>query len=95
MWVEEPGAPAPQPPTFYLWPENEQPWQLFMACSTRWRQGMGGPTGLDDVAVEMLMQRRHIHRRRRARMWQLLDAMQAGALQGWRERQNDPTLKAH
>lgn len=85
VWADEPAAPV-SPPTFYLWPENVPAWDFFhQACGTQWRYGQSGPTGLDYCAVDLLMQRRHIPRRRRARLLELVQAMERGALQGWRQ----------
>lgn len=35
------------PDFFEVWPENEQALQVFLLMTTQWRQGAGGPTGLD------------------------------------------------
>lgn len=35
-----------------VWPENVPAWAFFCeTCSTQWRVGMGGPTGLDYASV--------------------------------------------
>jgi hypothetical protein len=73
-------------PEFYLWPENVDAWQFFRSCGTQWRHGFNGPTGLDYAGVEVVMERRRIPRRRRHRLWQLVWAMEGGALAGWAER---------
>lgn len=31
----------------YLWPENAEPFRVFVSLSTQWRSGTAGPTGLD------------------------------------------------
>ncbi|AGW94597.1 hypothetical protein N234_31615 [Ralstonia pickettii DTP0602] len=40
-----------------VWPENWQAVMLFCRLGTQWRAGMGGPTGLDYVAVLALIDR--------------------------------------
>ena len=66
---------------FYLWPENVPAWRFFRSCSTQWRHGFNGPTGLDYASVNVLIEQ--LHPRKRARMWELVRAMEHGALVGW------------
>jgi hypothetical protein len=43
-----------EPPSvleFALWPEHEAALVLFRSCSTQWRYGQSGPTGLDYAGV--------------------------------------------
>ena len=40
-----------------MWPDNHAAFILFKNLSTQWRIGMGGPTGLDYVAVYPLLDR--------------------------------------
>lgn len=35
------------PREFFLWPDNWPAFALYLDHSTQWRQGMGGPSGLD------------------------------------------------
>ena len=89
------GARAPAGKVFYLWPENERAWNFFLCCSTQWHwantisTGISIPhrTGLDYGFVELLMERQHIRRGKRARMFRQVQAMEYGALKGWREQQ--------
>jgi hypothetical protein len=86
VWADDPAAQPAAPATFYLWPENLPAWEFFQqGCGTQWRYGQAGPTGLDYCAVDLLMRRRHIPLRKRARLLLLVQAMEHGALQGWRE----------
>lgn len=77
------------PPTFYLWPENLPAWEFFHRCQTQWRYGFEGPTGLDYCAVDLLMQRDHIHPRKRSKLQSLVEAMERGALRGWSEKRDE------
>ena len=38
-----------------IWPENETAVELFHRVQTQWREGMGGPTGLDYAAAESVI----------------------------------------
>lgn len=70
---------------FCLWPENVPAWQLWHACSTQWHHGFQGPTGLNYEGCEVVMRRRRIPPRKRDRFFALLQAMERGALEGWRQ----------
>lgn len=39
----------------YLWPENAQAWQFWIAIQTQWRHSMKGITGLDYAGVIALL----------------------------------------
>jgi hypothetical protein len=85
-----PDRPVPVAvPRFYLWPENVPAWLFFRACSTQWRHGFNGPTGLDYAGVEVLMRRLRVPFRRRDRMLQLVRAMERGSLLGWAEMRDE------
>lgn len=73
---------------FYLWPENVPYWNLFLACHTQWNHGMDGRTSLNYPGVEVVMQRKHIPPRKRDRAFALMQAMEVGALTGWREQRD-------
>lgn len=84
--------PLPPLPSFYLWPENLDAFRLFLRLSTQWRVGVNGATGLDYLVVRAEIAE-HVGRscrqpvaQRRSRMFGLVQAMENGALQGWRER---------
>lgn len=84
MVIVRPDAQPQELPTFDIWPENLPAWEFFMGCTTQWRHGFEGPTGMDWPAVQLRMERL-VPRRRRRRLWDLVEAMERGALRGWRE----------
>lgn len=45
-----------------LWPENLLPFTVFLSCSTQWRMGFGGPTGLDYTVLPTVLRLRGIPR---------------------------------
>jgi hypothetical protein len=50
------GVKLPRQETnFRVWPENWPALELFLAVSTQWRVGSGGPIGLDYNAVDAVM----------------------------------------
>jgi hypothetical protein len=86
LLIYEGSARSPVEPVFHLWPCNLPAWNFFHACGTQWRHGFEGPTGLDYAGVEVVMERRRVPRRQRDKLWDLLIAMESGALRGWREK---------
>lgn len=83
--VDERGAElAPRRPVFWLWPEHQAALDLFLACGTQWRVGMGGATGLDYAGVHALMQlRHHIRPRQRRSLFAELQVMERATLAEW------------
>ena len=53
------------PQFFYLWPEHQDALGLFIQCSTQWRHGFAGITGLDYSGVEALIRMRRLVPRQR------------------------------
>ncbi|WP_394789114.1 DUF1799 domain-containing protein [Rhodoferax sp.] len=84
--------PLPEPPSFYLWPENLEPFQFFLSLSTQWRVGVNGCTGLDyqvvrsEIEVREGSSCRAMVAQRRNRLFQMVQAMEVGALEGWQQR---------
>nr|WP_315237720.1 DUF1799 domain-containing protein [uncultured Albidiferax sp.] len=84
--------PLPGLPCFYLWPENLEPFRFFLSIGTQWRVGVNGATGLDyqvvrsEIAVKVGSSCRHQVAQRRNRLFSLVQAMEAGALEGWKQR---------
>jgi hypothetical protein len=53
------------PQFFYLWPEHQDAFGLFIQCNTQWRYGSSGITGLDYSGVEALIRMRRLVPRQR------------------------------
>ena len=46
---------------FEVWPENQRPLELFLACRTQWRVGpFGGVLGLDYQGVAAVFRMKHV-----------------------------------
>lgn len=63
-----------------LWPENDEPINLFCSVSTQWRVGMAGPTGLDYTALFARMDRRGYDADTYERLFQDIRVIEAEAL---------------
>ena len=74
-------APEDRDQEFGLWPENVPAWNLWLACQTQWRIGMGGPTGLDYAGIEALMRMRNVSRAERPGLIEGLQVMEVVALE--------------
>jgi hypothetical protein len=64
-----------------VWPDCWPAFDLFAQCRTQWRVAMGGPTGLDYVAVLALMDLHGIKRRKRRKLLDDIQHMEAAALE--------------
>jgi hypothetical protein len=63
-----------------VWPENQVPFEVFMALMTQWRVGMSGPTGLDYAAVPVVMKFYQVAPADRRRVFDDLRVMESEAL---------------
>ena len=73
----------------YLWPEHVPVYQLWQACQTQWRDGMGGRTGLDYPGVQCVMRTRFGLRGKPAQeQFGQLQAMEIAALNAWAEQKD-------
>jgi hypothetical protein len=70
---------------FYLWPENVPSWELFLACSTQWREGFSGPEGLAYEGVHHVMRAMRVRSKHWRQRWEDLQAMEFAALDHWRK----------
>jgi hypothetical protein len=65
---------------FWLWPENEQIWQLWLFVQTLWVTDQGVRTGLNYAGVEVCMRHRPIPRGERNDWFVSLQGMEIAAL---------------
>ena len=72
---------------YNLWPENYQSYQVFAACSTQWRVGMNGPTGIDYNVLTELWRRLKVPISSRDDVFQDIRIMETAALNQIRENQ--------
>jgi Phage related hypothetical protein (DUF1799) len=63
-----------------IWPENDESISLFSSVSTQWRMGMGGPTGLDYVALFARMDRMKLDDQTHERLFQDIRVIESEAL---------------
>lgn len=87
-WLNLPGATEAEEEDFYLLPENHKAWELFCACSTQWRVGMAGPTGLDYPAVESVMRMLYVKQKHQKDLLWRIQHLERGALAAWSDKAN-------
>lgn len=71
---------------FAVWPENWETVLAFLACSTQWRTGMAGPTGLDYAGVEALLRLNGYAGKERRELFEGLQIMEQAALSAMAKR---------
>jgi hypothetical protein len=84
VWPEE----REEPPEVYLWPENVEIWKLFQALRTQWNIGVGGPTGLDYVNVEVVLRKWRVKRSDEWDVFSKIQVMERAMLDAWGEKRN-------
>jgi hypothetical protein len=67
---------------FWLWPENQAAWNLWLSVQTQWRTGMGGRESLDYPGVEVVM-RHGVRPKDRRRRFAEIQLMERVALRTW------------
>lgn len=85
--VREGDMGAPELPNeFYLWPEHEQSYVLWLSVQTQWRESWGGRTGLCYEGVRAAPAFIGIKgRRKREQCFADVCIMERAALEAWRE----------
>jgi len=73
---------------FWLWPENEQVFLLWMEVQTQWTVGPAGPIGLNYAGVDVCLVRGEIPRQDRNKAFKLVMLMERAALEEWASRRN-------
>lgn len=68
---------------YWLWPENEEPFVLWLSLQTQWAVGIQGPVGLNYQGVEACMRMRGVKPKDRQRLFSLVQMMEQAALSGW------------
>ncbi|KIF80812.1 hypothetical protein TSA66_00925 [Noviherbaspirillum autotrophicum] len=81
LTVEEASGPPAE-----ILPENQTTVDVFIAMSTQWRTGMGGPIGLDYNALHLVMRMSSIRRDEWPFVFDGVRAMEAAALEKMREK---------
>jgi Phage related hypothetical protein (DUF1799) len=88
--------PVPELPLYWLWPDSWVVFELYrVRLRTQWRVGSSGGVGLDYEEVRRVVTEIHSPSRRRSaalRREELLAdlrSVEAGCLQGWREKREE------
>jgi hypothetical protein len=68
---------------FYLWPENEPVFWLWIAVQTQWRIGDGVRHALDYPGVKVVMQMRGMKKREQGSIFSLIQMMEIECLNEW------------
>lgn len=68
---------------FWLWPENETAFSIWLALQTQWLIGMTGPTGLNYSGVETCMRMRGYSKKVQQQLFGSIQVMEQAALEEW------------
>lgn len=74
---------------FWLWPDSEEPFELWLGLQTQWNVGMGGAIGLLYPGVEACMRMRGIRPGERQRMFGLVQQMEQACLEEWAKKRRN------
>ena len=74
---------------FWLWPESNDAFDMWLAIQTQWTVSMGGITGLNYPGVETCMRLRGLKKKTRTSLFLLIQMMERASLEEWaRQRKN-------
>lgn len=68
---------------FWLWPENDEAFWLWVSIQTQWVVGMAGRFGLNYSGVEACMRMRGVRKNRQHQFFVLIQMMENAALEEW------------
>lgn len=86
-WGLQPeGAALDDAPMFHLFPDNVEPWALFLEVQTEWRGSGMQREGLDKAGVERILRSLRVRRAHRQQRLRELRVMEVAALAAWAER---------
>lgn len=68
---------------YWLWPENEEAFALWIGLQTQWNVGMAGAVGLNYPGVETCMRMRDIACKKRAELFAMVQLMEQACLEEW------------
>ena len=71
---------------YWLWPENEDAFGMWLAIQTQWNAGMAGATGLNYQGVEICLRMRGLKKKRRQQMFLLIQMMERACLDEWAQK---------
>jgi len=68
---------------YWLWPENEDAFSMWLAIQTQWDASMAGATGLKYPGVETVLRMRGLKKKARQKMFLLIQMMERACLDEW------------
>jgi hypothetical protein len=68
---------------YWLWPENDAAFALWLSLQTQWNVGMKGVTGLHYPGVEACMRLRGTRPKERAGLFGMVQMMEQVCLEEW------------
>jgi hypothetical protein len=68
---------------FWLWPENEEVFRVWLGLQTQWMVGMSGATGLSYPGVESDLRMLGIPTKKRRQFYVSIKHMEHAALEEW------------
>lgn len=71
---------------YWLWPENEEAFGVWLAIQTQWSVGMAGATGLDYPGVETCLRMHGFKPKARQRLFLQVQMMERACLEEWAHR---------
>ncbi|MGG7604629.1 DUF1799 domain-containing protein [Massilia sp. BKSP1R2A-1] len=71
---------------YWLWPENEEAFHLWVGLQTQWNVGMAGAFGLNYPGVETCMRLRDYSRKKRVELFAMVQLMEQACLEEWAEK---------
>ena len=71
---------------YWLWPENDEAFGMWLAIQTQWNAGMAGATGLNYPGVEVCLRMRGLKKKSRRHMFRLIQMMERACLEEWAEK---------
>ena len=71
---------------YWLWPENEEAFGIWLAVQTQWNASMAGATGLNYPGVETCLRMRGLKKKPRQHMFLLIQMMERACLDEWAQK---------
>ena len=73
---------------YWLWPENDEAFSMWLAVQTQWNAGIGGATGLNYPGVETCLRLRGLKKKAQQKLFLLIQMMERAYLEEWARKRN-------
>jgi hypothetical protein len=80
------GGVALQEDEYWLWPENDEAFSMWLSVQTQWSAGMGGATGLNYPGVETCLRLRGLKKKAQQKLFLLIQMMERACLEEWAQK---------